>query len=340
MEINVFQRIQQSLVEKRQNLGAWLMGASADEKAIRLGPAEDRGVQTHLETIDWAIERASEHKLGICEVCHEPVDSGLLQMDYAASVCLEHLSAPERDQLEAELEFTQQVQQALLPQHIPQIPGFSLAAFSRPAQIVSGDYFDFTQFNDGAPGIAVADAMGHGVSASLITSSLQTALRTLAPECDSPAEVLERIHRYFMHNSHLTTFMTAFLGKFDRDRRVLTYCNAGHNPPALYRARRETVEWLAPTGAAIGLIEDNPLNSASTVMEAGDILLLYTDGVTEAINGVEEAFGNQRLAAALRHNAHLPCGELVQAVRQALLDYTGGAVLSDDVTLVAGKVGG
>jgi sigma-B regulation protein RsbU (phosphoserine phosphatase) len=259
-------------------------------------------------------------------------------MDYTASVCLEHLSKLERDQLQEELDFIQLVQQALLPQEIPQITGLELAAFCRPAQIVSGDYFDFFQFKDGSPGVVIADAMGHGVSASLITTSLQTALRTISPESHSPAEALQRANRYFIHNSHFTTFVSVFLGQYQPASRKLIYCNAGHNPPALYRQSRSLLEWLRPTGAAIGLIEDNPLETATIQLEAGDILLLYTDGVTEATNARQEDFGAERLAATLLQNAHLGSREVVQAVRRTLQDFTNGRLLRDDVTLVAAKL--
>lgn len=336
MEANVFQRIQHSLIEKSQNLSAWLAGAPEVEKQIRLGSTGEQGIHAHLQVVDTAIEQAVEQTLGLCEVCHTTIDTDLLEMDYTRCVCLDHLSEQERRQLEAELEFTQQVQQALLPQSIPQVPGLSLAAFSRPAQIVSGDYFDFFQFGDGAPGLAVADAMGHGVSASMIMTSLQTALRTLAPECRTPAEALGRINRYYLHNSNFTTFVTVFLGHYDPVTRELTYCNAGHNPPALFRRQAQQVEWLQPTAAALGLVEDNSLGLGRVTLEEGDILLLYTDGVTEATNASRESFGTQRLAWALVQNAERTSRELVGAIRQELYAFAGGAEMSDDVTLVVG----
>ena len=257
MEVNVFQRIQINLVEKRQTLSAWLAGASESEKDIRLGPATEQGVQAHLEVVKASLEQAAGQNLGLCEVCHTTIDTELLEMDYTCCICLDHLSEPERRELENELEFSQQVQRALLPQRIPEIAGLKLAAFSRPAQLLSGDYFDFFQFSDESAGLAIADAMGHGVSASMIMTSLQTALRTLVPESSSPAEVLGRINRFYLHNSRFTTFVTVFLGQYNPLTHRLTYCNAGHNPPALYRRQEQRVEWLPPTGAAIGLIEDN-----------------------------------------------------------------------------------
>src|SRR5574342_227883 len=110
-------------------------------------------------------------------------------MDYTAHVCLDHYSDEERQRLESELELSQVVQRALLPQRAPRISGVEIAGFSRPAEIIGGDYFDFFKFRDGSHGLVIADISGHGVSAAMLMSSLQTAIQTMAPDLDSPAEV-------------------------------------------------------------------------------------------------------------------------------------------------------
>ena len=168
-------------------------------------------VQDHLQVIDKSLEKVEEGTLGICEICHERVDDELLTMDYTATVCLGHFSEEELRQLESELEMSQVVQRALLPQEAPRIPGLNVAAFSRPAQIVGGDYFDFVPFKDGGHGFVMADVSGHGVSASMLMTSLQTAFHTLVPGAESPLEVLERINHLYMHNINFTTFVTIFL---------------------------------------------------------------------------------------------------------------------------------
>lgn len=340
MDIKIFQRIQRNLVQKRHNIDTWLADAPATEKRVRLGPGDEAAVETHLHVIDKSIEQVNDHTLGICRVCNDYVNPGLLEMDYTCCVCLEHLSEPERRQLELELEFTQQVQRAQLPQQVPEIPGMGLAVFSRPAQYVSGDYFDFLEFNDGSPALIIADAMGHGMSAGLIVNSLQTALRTLVPESGSATEVLQRINRYYLHNSQFTTFVTAFLGRYHPSSHTLTYCNAGHNPPALYRSQTDQVEWLEPCGAALGLIENNPLTSRTIPLNEGDILLLYTDGVIDATSPENKNFGAARLAEVLHQNTGQPAVDLVHTIRRDLLDFTGQSSLDDDITLVASKVGG
>ena len=140
----------------------------------------------------------------------------------------EGASPSEVERLRAELELSQNLQRALLPQQTPPISGLDIAAYSRPAQIVTGDYFDFVQFKDGLPGIVIADISGHGVSAGMLMTSLQTAFHTLVPESTSPVEVLERINRLYVHNIRLTSFVTVFFGKFDPASHILSYASAGH----------------------------------------------------------------------------------------------------------------
>jgi sigma-B regulation protein RsbU (phosphoserine phosphatase) len=332
------QRLQKGLEEKRHNLTGWLAETPETEKAVHLGPSGETGIKDHLGVIDTALQKAEEGTLGLCEVCHDCIDPALLEMDYTVAVCLEHFTEQERRQLETELELSHAVQRALLPQQPPAIPGLDLAAFNRPAQIVGGDYYDFFQFQDGAHGLAIADVEGHGISAGMLMTSLQTSLRTLVPENISPAEVLKRVNKFYLHNINLTTFVTVFLGCFDAGRKELIYSNAGHNPPLLVRGGSGEVVRLSPTGAAIGLVEDYALSARNISLFPGDLLLLYTDGVTEATNGSGEQFGLERMEALARANAHLPASELLQLVRLALNDFVAGQPLADDVTIVTCRI--
>jgi sigma-B regulation protein RsbU (phosphoserine phosphatase) len=343
VEAKVFEHFRDNLVEKRQTLTDWLSSAPARKKRMRLGPADEGAVRAHLDVIEAAIEKSATQTLGRCMVCHEYVEPGRLEMDYTCCVCIDHLSEEEIRSLEYELELAQTIQRALLPQHVPDIPGLELGVFSRPAQIVSGDYFDFFSFGDGAHGLAIADVAGKGVSASLVMASVQTALRALAPASQSPGEVLRQMNHLFCHNIRFTTFVTVFLGSFDHTTRTLTYANAGHNPPLVVRdgaGAGAAIDWLRPTGAAIGLIEEAQFGVGRTSLSPGDVMLLYTDGVTEATNRGNELFGEERLAALVRRQAGLPAEGLVRALRGALEAFGDGRPLSDDTTIVACKVAG
>ena len=339
MKTDLFERIETSLEEKRQTVIEFIETATELEKQTCLGPDENC-LDTHLHVIDTSLEKIEQHSLGICEVCHEYVEASRLEMDYTACICLDHYSDEERRRLESELELSQIVQRALLPQQIPNIDGIELAAFSRPSEIIGGDYFDFFNYRDGAHGLIIADISGHGVSAGMLMSSLQTALRTMAPDTDTPSEILTRINRFYIHNINFTTFITIFLARFDPQTRILTYVNAGHNPPVIYRKDTREYEWLTRTAPAIGLAEDFQPGTDSVTLNVGDAVLLYTDGVTEALNVEMEQFGANRLADLVAEYADRNMADILQGVRQSVSQFSNHMPLEDDVTMIAMKVAG
>ena len=337
MALDILQRIQESLDEKRHNVTEFLETATETEKDVCLCD-DDHCVQEHLHVIETSLEKLDSEMLGVCEICHGYVDTSRLAMDYTASVCLEHFSDAERRRLESELELSQIVQRALLPQRTPTISGVDVAAFSRPAEIIGGDYFDFFQFRDGTHGLVIADVSGHGVSAGMLMSSLQTAIRTMAPDTDSPAEILERINRFYIHNINFTTFVTVFLARFDPAALEITYVNAGHNPPAVYRRENNEINWLMPTAPAIGLAEYFHPRIETVTLAKGDSLLLYTDGVTEVLNDGMEQFGNERLADLLLQSVDLKASDILQTVLRQATAFGDNRSLADDVTMVALKI--
>jgi sigma-B regulation protein RsbU (phosphoserine phosphatase) len=261
-----------------------------------------------------------------------------LEMNYTSAVCLGRFSEEELRQLQSELELSQVIQRGLLPQQVPFIEGMNLAAFNRPAQIVGGDYFDFVDFKDGKHGLIMADVSGHGVSAGMFMSSLQTAFHTLVPEADSPLDVLERINRLYIQNINFATFVTIFFGQYDPPTRTLSYANAGHSSAYLHRVVTGQEIWLRPTGPAIGLTEGFTIRREEIKLEPGDILLLYTDGITEATDHQGILWGEDRLADIIRQNADSSAERLIQKIVMALKDYTNGSPLDDDVTLVISRV--
>jgi len=338
MDTKILQRFRENLRQQGQNLREWLNNTPAKKKQMRLGPADERAVQAHLHVIDTALAKAENLTLGLCEVCHDYVETDRLEMDFTACVCIDHYSAEQKRRLETELELSHKLQKALLPQHMPEISGLQVAAFSQPAEIVSGDYFDFFRFRDDSHGFAIADVMGKGLPASMLMASLQASLRILGPENDSPAGVAQRLNALFCHNIHLIKFITLFLGSYNPATRALKYCNAGHNPPLLFRREKQTAQWLQPTGAAIGLAESFTFGVETVALSPGDVLVLYTDGVTEAMNAAREEFGENRLADFTRRKADLHPKDFIKALRLVLREFADGQAHHDDVTILAGKV--
>jgi len=336
MEEGVLARIRTSLTAKRDVLRQWAQTAPPQKLDEALGPIGHGALERHLAVIDDALGQAEDRTIGTCTTCNEPVEASLIQMDYTACVCLEHFTEPERRSLEAELELAGAVQRSLLPQRPPDFPGLEIAAFSRPAQIVGGDYFDFFPFAGNRHGIVISDVVGHGLSSSLIMASLQTMLRTLTQEHASPAGLVARINRLCLHNIQFTTFVTLFLGAFDPATREFTYCNAGHNPPLLLR--KASTEWLRPSGPAVGLTEDSVYSDRSVPLDPGDLLFLYTDGATETGSPGGELFGARRLEALAQENASHPPQAFLQAIRDGLDGFAEAAPPSDDLTMVALRV--
>ena len=341
MQAPILESIRKNLFEKRDRINEWLQATPLGKKDVLLGPSTEQAVHFRLDAIDDAISKADSRTLGKCEVCQGEVETELLEIDYSARVCIEHFSKEERRNLESELELAQNVQKMLLPQAAPDIPGLEIAAYSRPAQIVGGDYFDFIEFKNGFHGLAIADVAGHGVSASLHMASIQALLRTLVPVNKSPAEVMRQVHKLFIHNIRFDTFVTFFIGAFDPSTNKLTYCNAGHQPPLIYgktSSNEETVVMLMPTGAAIGLVEEAKFGEKTIDLQDGDLIVLYTDGITEAINSDNQEFGRERLETLVRQVRHLPVKEIIQKIRLGLEEFSEGNRLSDDITIVIGRI--
>jgi sigma-B regulation protein RsbU (phosphoserine phosphatase) len=341
MDKTFVERFRTNLVEKRDNLTAWFSTTPPNKRQVILGAESDGRVHAHLSTLDAAITKSTSQSFGLCEECGEYVEEERLEMDYTCCVCLDHLSTEETRSLERELELAQSVQRSLLPQRLEDIPGLEVAAFSRPAQIVGGDYFDFFEYQNGANGVAIADVAGHGVSASLLMSSVQTLLRTLAPAHISPAAVMQQIHHLYRHNIRFTTFVTLFMGAYDPENCLFTYSNAGHNPPLVIRKAvdgKGEVAWLQPTGPAVGLVEEADYGEETVSLSPGDVVLMYTDGVTEAINSNNQEFGQERLAELAKQHSALPAKEALGKIRQGLREFTEETPLEDDTTIVIFRI--
>lgn len=340
MESQLFNRIADGLKEQHRNLFGWLRDTPNDKRALRLGNRPEEAAQEHLQVLETAIQKAETKELGICTVCHEYVETHRLETNYTNSVCLEHLSGEERSRLEAELELSQKVQKALLPQSVPDIPGWELAAFSQPASIVGGDYFDFLRFRDGAHALLIADVMGKGMPASMLMASLQTSLRIIIPESDSPGEVLVRANQLFHHNINLTKFVSTVIAHVDPETGTVVFANAGHNPPLLVRKKMNGANELVPlrpTGAAIGLVENARFKVDTVHVAHGDLLVFYTDGVVEAANPVKEEFGEGRLKQFLAHYPGGSPAEVIRDLRGEIRRFVSGQPLGDDTTILVSK---
>ncbi|MBM2847042.1 MAG: serine phosphatase [Bacteroidetes bacterium] len=170
-------------------------------------------------------------------------------------------------------------------------------------------------------------------------ASLQASLRIIAPESTEPADVVARLNHLFNHNIRLTKFVTLFLARYDENTRVLTYCNAGHNPPLVHRADG-SIEALLPTGAAIGLIEQTEFSQGTITLRPGDRMVLYTDGVVESMNAKEQLFGQERLEKLLRETSGNSARNMIGTLKEQLQKFSGVSIPGDDTTVIAVSVVG
>lgn len=232
---------------------------------------------------------------------------------------------------EKEFERAQEIQRSLLPRDIPQIPGFEVAGAWLPARSVSGDYYDVLRLADHRLGICIADVVGKGVSAALLMANVQAAVRAFASDLESPAEVCGKVNRLLHENIATGKFVTFLYGILDGEARTFRYCNAGHLYPILVSAG--LVRMPDQGGAVLGVFPHWEYEDSTMELGAGDRLLLFTDGITEASDAEEREFGEAGLAAFAKANSALSASDLN---RQLLATVTAfcGAQFRDDATLL------
>jgi sigma-B regulation protein RsbU (phosphoserine phosphatase) len=250
-----------------------------------------------------------------------------------------YLQEIQRQRLEQELAVGRQIQLSLLPAAHPELPGWEFAASYQAARQVGGDLYDFLELANESPqlGLLIADVTGKGVPAALFMAFSRAIIRTEATASRSPATVLERANRLIVHDNRSKLLLSAFYGMLDIHSGQLIYANAGHNPPLWLRNATAECQELAARGVVLAAFKDIPLEECQIEVAPGDLLIFYTDGVTEAMNATGQMFGEERLQAIVRANAGASAEQVCQAVLQALEDFTKDTPPSDDITLLVVK---
>jgi phosphoserine phosphatase RsbU/P len=245
--------------------------------------------------------------------------------------------AAQRERVNREIEIAREVQERLFPQEMPAITGASVAGHCRPAQGVGGDYYDVIHLEDGRLGLAIGDVSGKGISAALLMASLRASLRGVT--LDNPrdfAKLMHKVNRLVYEASASNRYATFFFAAYDPKTRRLECVNAGHNPPVVLRG--DQVIRLEAGGPVVGLLPFAPYTEQSLTLETGDLLLLYTDGISEAMTRDDEEWGEERMidAALAVHNQD--AGEVLRAVLSAADKFTAGAPQHDDMTMLILKL--
>ena len=242
--------------------------------------------------------------------------------------------AQERERIEQELKVARLIQQTLLPKHVPDLPGYGLAAYYQPAREVGGDFYDFLELDDGQFGLVVGDVTDKGVPAALVMATTRTLLRASAQRLDSPGEVLRRVNEVIVQDIPPNMFITCLYAILDPTTGHLRYANAGHDLPYRRKARAGGAEELRATGMPLGLLPGMEYEEKETVLEVGDSVLFYSDGLVEAHDPQREMFGFPRLQGLV--GAHRTGGTaMVNFLLSELARFTGDDWMQeDDITLV------
>jgi serine phosphatase RsbU (regulator of sigma subunit) len=238
--------------------------------------------------------------------------------------------------IQRDLSQAAEIQRGSLPARPPRVAGADVAGFNAPCRTVGGDYYDYFVYSDGRAGLALGDVSGKGMPASLMMMALHARVQVLAEDPTDLAAFMTRLNKATCVNCPSNRFITFFFCVLDGAGGELAYANAGHNPPVLMRASGEA-EMIEGGGPVLGLLPMAPYRQLRTRLDTGDILALYSDGVTEANNIADEEFGEERLIETLRQNRTEPAETILQAVRTALAAFTAGAPQADDITLVIAK---
>ncbi len=270
----------------------------------------------------------------------------LTVMANVAAIRIEHARLSEIEEAERamakEMEQAAQIQKGLLPSKAPEVVGLDIAGRTTAAKTVGGDYFDFLTFPDGRVAMLVGDVAGKGMPASLLMSSLQARVQVLFEDADDLAKKVARLNKIICSNCPDNRFITFFMTIADPKTGELKYTNAGHNPPLIVRNKEAgnegAFEMLEGAGGMIlGILPMAAYEEASVSLDPGDVLILYSDGVTEAPNLADEQFGEERLAALVGRLRARPAVEIADAIHQAVTDFAEGAPAADDITVVVAR---
>jgi len=339
MNGNLTNRFRSIINNHRDSLLEWF--AKSDESKTQLCLCTGEAIPsennlTILNDYDRTLKRINNDDFGKCSVCQGEMENELLDLDFTKEVCLDHYSSEEKRFLERDLEMAAKVQRQLLPYELPVLNGFQISVHSESAGIVGGDYFDFFCGSDNNQGIVVGDVMGKGFSASMLVANIQASLRILGPENEKMNKLAERLNELFRFNSKLISFISLFLAKLNTDTGMFEYCNAGHNPPLFFEAANKAIHLLKPTGSAIGLTSNPSYDLRSINLRTGDMVMLYTDGLTESRNELNEDFRQERIMSLLADHHSKSADEFLSIVKNTVKKFSNGSI-HDDLTIIVLK---
>lgn len=261
------------------------------------------------------------------------------QSAFALANAMAHQAASEKKQIEAELRAASEIQRILLPERDPELKGYTIAGKNIPAKVLSGDYYDYIPLSETRQGVVIADVSGKGTAAAIITAMCRSILRSNSPSSESPAAVLSAVNRQLAPDIREDMFISMIYLTFDQKTDTLTLARAGHTLPLLWRKATGKVETLHSGGLAVGIdkggVFDRVTKDLEFKMQPGDCLLLYTDGINEALDAKGLEFGEERIHTALATLAPQGPQAVVGGIIADVDRFLGGKRSHDDITLIA-----
>jgi serine phosphatase RsbU (regulator of sigma subunit) len=339
-EFTLSQSLCREVVEK--GMAALVHDVRADERFMEAASLLDSGVQSlvaaplvHTAGSLGLIVLSSTARV---RVFSEQDMDLLTSLASVAALRIRNLSlaeeAAERRRLQNEVALARQIQLALIPDHLPEVEGYEIHGVNYPSQGVSGDYFEVIERRDGCEVILfVADVSGKGIAASLLTAYIEALSTAPIEDGLTPDEVFTRVSRRLYRRTPHERFATAFIAALDPPSGTVSFANAGHNPALLLRSDG-SVEWLGSTGIPLGLLPMADYDSREITLGLGETLVMYTDGITEAINPEEEEYDSVGLEAVCLGHRDLPLAELADTIEEDLERFASGVPFADDRTLV------
>lgn len=246
----------------------------------------------------------------------------------------------QHDDLAREIRLASRVQQRLLPPRAPLIPGIEIACGITYLKEMGGDYYDFIEISDDQLGVAIADVSGKGTAAAIMMPAIGVALRMEALNDQDTAQGFGNLNSVFCEVTENARFVTLFYGQFQVSTKTLEYINAGHSPPFLYRQNTKTSDWLDAVGPPVGMFEGSEYPANTIRLDAGDILVFYTDGLSEAENAEGEQFSKDAIARIAVQNAAKSGREIFDDLMDGVNEFRGSRAFDDDLTLIVLKVCG
>lgn len=266
------------------------------------------------------------------------IEKAIEQIDYVHKTQVEH---QQLESLKTDLAVASEIQQAILPRVFPPFPDLvdqiDMAALMVPAKDVGGDFYDIFRIDDDHFGFTIADVSGKGIPAAIFMAVSRTLIRATGIRGGSPSDCLTYSNKLLSAESVDCMFVTVFYGIYNVKTGEVTYCNAGHNPPYLLKSNGEVKALPLAMDPMVGAIPDVEYHEGTLQLEEGDLLMMFTDGVTEAMNVSFTEYGDERLVAVLKSAAGSNCQEIIDMVKADVSDFTEGAEQSDDITMLTIK---